>query len=564
MAHPIAPAGTAKPEPADFGGPRLVPRLSKPERPTGLVTSKKWVVPPRPKPGRKPGSKEGAKKRAVAAGAGGENGSGDSFTALREQLEKSRKENDELRNLVDEFRSTSRSGSPVSNVPTVSVSKSGIVEGTVEPRQEEVWDGVRLLNQSNDAPLEASSDCGFCDREGGCVCEDLGLKAGSSRTHVHEQDVITEKLESQRHNHSHNRTHNYGPHHDHSGNHDHNEHSAQAHVDVHNNVHTHSQINGHASRNGLLPGETDLNTLENGSGSRSLQSAVRHTHHPSALAQFDHFSPVKAVPLKRSPRRVGNNGTTNPIVKKFKRLGEPAQITLTTGTEIPANSKLVSETSEGTSPFEVGLSNTGFNAVEEADAKTSAHANPCGFCSDESPCLCADEREGRTTTPTTTSTTSSSNGAISSESRGSFSMSPKGTRHFNNSTTVSSPSSVSLPPVSSVTSRPPPYQQNVPSSSNPSLITPTGISTNPGSCTQCLSDPMSTLFCTSLSNVSAGSEVPPEKLGMTVTCSQAYQVLSRHQKFPTYDLGAIVSTLISHDGKVGVQSITQALRKLDT
>lgn len=78
-----------------------------------------------------------------------------------------------------------------------------------------------------------------------------------------------------------------------------------------------------------------------------------------------------------------------------------------------------------------------------------------------------------------------------------------------------------------------------------------------GSCVQCQNDPMGTLFCTTL--FASAQPLSPHNIGMTISCFEAYQTISRHQNFGMTDLGFIVSHLETDGDRVSVQSITKAL-----
>ncbi|KAG2731754.1 hypothetical protein G9P44_005341 [Scheffersomyces stipitis] len=142
---------------------------------------------------------------------------------------------------------------------------------------------------------------------------------------------------------------------------------------------------------------------------------------------------------------------------------------------------------------------------------------------------------------------------------------------------------------------------------------------NPGTCRQCQMDPMSTLFCTTVANkeknepgsrsrssstaspqpqmisrsgsrtslpsmaapitnpstpVSTGSGVPASgpatpggpgstNNGMFIPCADAYKTLSRHKKFNSVDFSTLVGKLTTRGMQVEVQSVANVLRELD-
>ncbi|KAG5368257.1 hypothetical protein CJU90_0450 [Yarrowia sp. C11] len=128
-----------------------------------------------------------------------------------------------------------------------------------------------------------------------------------------------------------------------------------------------------------------------------------------------------------------------------------------------------------------------------------------------------------------------------------------------------------------------------------------GCTGNPGTCMQCQSDPMSTLFCTTVASrkqsatrstlpeverervdtpppkslapikalspaVSVGSSgySPSTQVGGTyIPCSAAYQTLSRHKDFNRVDLGTLIGKLNTRGTQVEVSSVANVLRELD-
>ncbi|KAK6457596.1 jun-like transcription factor [Scheffersomyces xylosifermentans] len=134
---------------------------------------------------------------------------------------------------------------------------------------------------------------------------------------------------------------------------------------------------------------------------------------------------------------------------------------------------------------------------------------------------------------------------------------------------------------------------------------------NPGTCRQCQMDPLSTLFCTTVANkeqteTSGNSSTPQPILsrnnskaslpsmvvpnltnpstpggpqsgtrastpapggstntGMFIPCADAYKTLSRHKKFDSVDFSTLVGKLTTRGMQVEVQSVANVLRELD-
>lgn len=181
---------------------------------------------------------------------------------------------------------------------------------------------------------------------------------------------------------------------------------------------------------------------------------------------------------------------------------------------------------------------------QDERSPTSAVADPCGFCSDGTPCICAEM-------------------AAEQEQADSVPLS------------LQRPLAVTNPPRQLDQFTPPPSEGDV-SISLPATAPPVGCASGPGTCSQCRADPNSTLFCKSLaasraqsaggtpsgccggqtpggsccqsqtpsrtdavplpsrttrSRTAAHTRLPP-KAGLTLTCADAYTTLSRH---PAYE-----------------------------
>lgn len=152
---------------------------------------------------------------------------------------------------------------------------------------------------------------------------------------------------------------------------------------------------------------------------------------------------------------------------------------------------------------------------------------------------------------------------------------------------------------------------NVSASSVPTVVTKipedeektSGCTGNPGTCAQCQTDPMSTLFCTTvasradkkdrispedtpakdtsakpdalseqtsrtgsialLTNPSTPRPGTPASSGIFIPCADAYKTLSRHKKFNLVDFSSLVGKLTTRGMQVEVQSVANVLRELD-
>jgi len=129
-----------------------------------------------------------------------------------------------------------------------------------------------------------------------------------------------------------------------------------------------------------------------------------------------------------------------------------------------------------------------------------APPDPCGFCSDDTPCICAE-------------------------------MAKECARPHQDA--------ISMPSAS-----PPLIRElaNASSTSNP-------CANGSGTCAQCILNPTSALFCRSVAATGAfstnGASAPPPPAGPALTCADAFTTLSQHPAFPaaTNDLNAWISQL---------------------
>ena len=230
--------------------------------------------------------------------------------------------------------------------------------------------------------------------------------------------------------------------------------------------------------------------------------------------------------------------------------------------------------------------------------------DPCGFCSDGSPCVCAEMGNAMDMEDTDTD----GDIKLAPLLGGPGLLAPPGS---------SAGEHVSLRRMAGLDKPVPLHPPSTRPTPNPSVAAPIATTASssgckPGGCDQCKSDPMSTLFCQSVSTrvssssggccggtspgggcckdietaiaaplskrttrASAASVVktkfpPPTQTGTYIPCSAAYQTLSRHRAFDeaTADLGALVRPLViqSVDGRcpqVEVSSVRDVLKMLD-
>lgn len=164
---------------------------------------------------------------------------------------------------------------------------------------------------------------------------------------------------------------------------------------------------------------------------------------------------------------------------------------------------------------------------------------PCGFCSDDSPCVCREARKE----------------AIENQK-------------------MEEAQEIKLPPITleKVAKQPgklPTFHPETTVEFKKNSYECTG---NPGTCLQCQTDPMSTLFCTSIaSKVSDTRSTPlpeakvkkPSESNLFIPCADAYRTLSRHEQFKKMDFNNLVGKLTTSGMKVEVQSVVAVLRDMD-
>lgn len=249
------------------------------------------------------------------------------------------------------------------------------------------------------------------------------------------------------------------------------------------------------------------------------------------LDEYDYFTPLQAVPLRR--REDPKNSSSAPkFLNKFKRLDDSKKngqdhtpryskpITAATVTASPMSTNYINNNSNNPNSISPELTNdtndntnehthdhiNGHNYEPEEDeadddmffsaAKSSATIDPCGFCSTGTPCLCAE--------------TARAEEEEHNKKKKSCSMS---------------------------------------------------LSSTPGSCFRCQSDPQSTLFCATLS--SRGKKQNSIALGVnTVSCNEAFQTLSKHEEFKNWDMNKLVERLSTDGFRVNTDSITRTLKEM--
>ncbi len=303
----------------------------------------------------------------------------------------------------------------------------------------------------------------------------------------------------------------------------------------------------------------------------------------------DSFAPMPAVPLKR--KRDSNDDREIDFTVKFTKqqklkallkppkndrtfLPQPKNLEITEDFQRRQQIELLARKEEERLKKKKALQDSGGGRAFER----------CGFCSDDTPCLC-EEAENN-------------NDDINAEVDldVGFSTLPPLIGDFTDS--LNSNGTSKLPVL-----HPGPTQRQISVNSlakastntllsaasfNPDPIIkkkekPEGCTGNPGTCEQCQHDPMSTLFCTTIASMdvekhsskstskstSISSASTPKKddnlstNGLYIPCADAYKTLSRHKDFNSLDISKLVGKLHTRGMQVEVQSVANVLRELD-
>lgn len=193
--------------------------------------------------------------------------------------------------------------------------------------------------------------------------------------------------------------------------------------------------------------------------------------------------------------------------------------------------------SSAVSPFETKIPSPPNVVQDTANEFQRRPEDRCGFCTDDTPCVCMEAAQRERSNMADIETLGGNIIPVCSS---------KG---------ISSPSLPGSPSQSQ-------SAHNTPSPSIPDSPVPrTGECTgNPGTCTQCQEDPMSTLFCTTVASKTTNSHI---KSGTFIPAQAAYRTLSRHAGFARVDFSTVVSSLETRGTQVEVNSVAKVLRMLD-
>lgn len=285
---------------------------------------------------------------------------------------------------------------------------------------------------------------------------------------------------------------------------------------------------------------------------------------PSLEETIQSFKPMAAVPLKRD------------ALKKRKLVME------------------IDFTSQFAQKPMPDLKRLKKSVVSETAFDEASPVENCGFCSDDTPCVCREAAKEAARL----------NESLQNEEEQAIdTLLPPIQLNSNSFRKSSLPvmhpgPSVEIREITNLTPGAVPVVQAA-SSPGP---TEGGCTGNPGACLQCQTDPLSTLFCATVANKVKEEESVEEKSpkknpnlsrtssmaslavaalgapspsaavttpggtthnGMFIPCADAYKTLSRHKKFNSVDFSTLVGKLTTRGMQVEVQSVANVLRELD-
>lgn len=224
----------------------------------------------------------------------------------------------------------------------------------------------------------------------------------------------------------------------------------------------------------------------------------------------------------------------------------------------------------------------------------------CGFCTDDTFCLCKEAQmdTGKRKDSESGSTLGEPSNSLPPIQNKSTKIHPLPVMHPGPSVDISNITNLSPGAVPTVLTQTRRSSSAVRNDREPSVSKEAAACTgNPGTCEQCMKDPMSNLFCTTIasrekqnksekqplersnlganvsgsssssSNVNSpdenNSDSPSKSESLFIPCADAYRTLSLHKKFNSVDFGSLVGKLTTRGMQVEVQSVANVLRQLD-
>ncbi|CAN3356088.1 hypothetical protein DICA4_C05160 [Diutina catenulata] len=551
----FTPAATPRPRPTEV--------KSAGTAPTQIITSKEWVLPPRPKPGRKPSVDTPASKRKAQNRAAQRAFRERRATRVQEleeklmevekekemkemqlvsSLNKLKGENSVLSKTLEQMKrdinmlkrlasNSSQAPSPNygSNGPSpLTMGSPGFQQispapsadsprfhGAGSPRRASQYGGQSSPQDpyypSFNAPQRkesASYDCGICIKED-CLCETVGIKSPAYN--------LTSSSGAPQPN----------------------------------------LLNGKSSQPPSRQGSTPHLPLV------LLEQTLR--------SQLESYQPEPAVQLSRKRK---SDAMEIDFTAKFSKKVDLSKL-----------KKPKDEPRKSSAAQLVAAANSLFNKDSPVDS--------CGFCSDDTPCVCREAaEEAARLSSDSNALPPLNNPSVQRVSHHESRKASLPVLHPGPSLEISNFQNLAPNSVPLVTSSEQPTPK--PQESKP------GCTGNPGTCGQCQADPLSTLFCSTVASkaqeTSAKPSPAPPQLnpstptnrilmgtpggpgspapltpgapvngpqGLYIPCADAYKTLSRHKHFSQVDFSTLVGKLTTRGMQVEVQSVANVLRELD-
>lgn len=314
---------------------------------------------------------------------------------------------------------------------------------------------------------------------------------------------------------------------------------------------------------------------------------------------FKSFTPMAAVSLRAK-----------------RKVSEVKEIDFTAGyKKMPDLKKLRKNSLERDKPRKTSLVSMGGDNFDE-----SSPVENCGFCTDDTPCVCREAaKEAARLNQSLQEKEEEEHDAAGPmllppiQVKDGVSKAPLPVMHPGPSLEIREYTNLTPGAVPTVVTK----EETAPETSNNKPDEEkSGCTGNPGTCMQCQMDPMSTLFCTtvaskaaleptqatqdvpkalptgdekssaslessslrtsslgpsslgpsslgSISAASSTSSVPLPSGGIFIPCSDAYKTLSRHKRFNSVDFLSLVGRLTTRGMLVEAQSVANVIRELD-
>lgn len=306
------------------------------------------------------------------------------------------------------------------------------------------------------------------------------------------------------------------------------------------------------------------------------------TAQPSVEETYKLFKPLAAVSLKRkAPSQASEKEKDFTSMFSAKKMPDLKRL----------------RSSKASNPHLIKKENSGEITFNEESPMEN-----CGFCSDDTPCVCREAakeaaRLSRTLSDKFFDGAEDDLDRIDTDDNHPTALPPL---QLNSANLVRKASLPVLHPGPTLELRE--FSNAMGTSGTPAPTEPTeekeklGCTGNPGTCSQCQLDPMSTLFCTTVASKAAMENVdgsnskaasvtnvtstptptptptsttqsqPQKASGSTeifIPCADAYKTLSRHKRFNTVDFSSLVGRLTTRGMQVEVQSVANIIRELD-